>query len=163
MRSWRPSSCRERYITARCLPDKAIDVIDEAGARVRLRSMTRPPDLKEIDEDVERLNKEKEDAVANQDFEKAAALRDQADKLRKKKEQITREWREKSRETDGVVDEEVIAEVVSKMTGIPLTRLSHRRQPAADEDGRRTAQARRQPGGSGHAPSPRRCAAAAAG
>jgi ATP-dependent Clp protease ATP-binding subunit ClpC len=114
----------QRYITARCLPDKAIDVIDEAGARVRLRSMTRPPDLKEIDEDVERLNKEKEEAVANQDFEKAASLRDQADKLKKKKDQITREWREKSRQTDGVVDEEVIAEVVSKMTGIPLTRLS---------------------------------------
>ena len=114
----------QRYITARCLPDKAIDVIDEAGARVRLRSMTRPPDLNEIDEEVERLNKEKEEAVASQDFEKAASLRDQADKLRKKKESITREWREKSRETDGVVDEEVIAEVVSKMTGIPLTRLS---------------------------------------
>ncbi|MFG0289914.1 MAG: ATP-dependent Clp protease ATP-binding subunit [Rhodopirellula sp. JB044] len=114
----------ERYITARCLPDKAIDVIDEAGARVRLRSMTRPPDLKEIDEQVETLNKDKEDAVANQDFEKAANLRDQAEKLRKKKEKITQEWREKSQQTDGVVDEEVIAEVVSKTTGIPLTRLS---------------------------------------
>jgi len=114
----------ERYITARCLPDKAIDVIDEAGARVRLRSMTRPPDLKEIDEQVETLNKDKEDAVANQDFEKAANLRDQAEKLRKKKDKITQEWREKSQQTDGVVDEEVIAEVVSKMTGIPLTRLS---------------------------------------
>ncbi len=113
-----------RYITGRCLPDKAIDVIDEAGARVRLRAMTRPPDLKEIDEEVERLNKDKEDAVANQDFEKAAALRDQADKLRKKKDTITKEWREKSRETDGVVDEEVIAEVISKMTGVPLTRLT---------------------------------------
>ncbi len=114
----------DRYITGRCLPDKAIDVIDEAGARVRLRSMTKPPDLKEIDDEVERLNKEKEEAVANQDFEKAASLRDQADKLRKKKDQIKREWREKSQETDGVVDEEIIAEVVSKMTGIPLTRLS---------------------------------------
>jgi ATP-dependent Clp protease ATP-binding subunit ClpC len=114
----------QRYITARCLPDKAIDVIDEAGARVRLRAMTRPPDLKEIDEQVERLNREKEEAVAKQDFELAAALRDQADKLRKKKEAITREWREKSRSSDGVVDEEVVAEVVSKMTGIPLTRLS---------------------------------------
>jgi ATP-dependent Clp protease ATP-binding subunit ClpC len=114
----------ERYITARCLPDKAIDVIDEAGARVRLRTMTRPPDLKEIDEEVEKLNKEKEDAVANQDFEKAANLRDQAEKLRKKKDQITQDWREKSQQTDGVVDEEVIAEVVSKMTGVPLTRLS---------------------------------------
>jgi ATP-dependent Clp protease ATP-binding subunit ClpC len=113
-----------RYITSRCLPDKAIDVIDEAGARVRLKAMTRPPDLKEIDEEVEHLNKEKEEAVANQDFEKAAALRDQADKLKKKKQSITREWREKSREADGIVDEEVIAEVVSKMTGIPLTRMT---------------------------------------
>ena len=114
----------ERYITARCLPDKAIDVIDEAGARVRLRTMTRPPDLKEIDDQVEQLNKDKEEAVANQDFEKAANLRDQAEKLRRKKDQITQEWREKSQMTDGVVDEEVVAEVVSKMTGIPLTRLS---------------------------------------
>jgi len=113
-----------RYITGRCLPDKAIDVIDEAGARVRLKAMTKPPDLKEIDDEVERLNKEKEEAVANQDFEKAAGLRDQADKLKKKKQQMTREWRDKSREADGVVDEEVIAEVVSKMTGIPLTRMS---------------------------------------
>ena len=113
-----------RYITGRCLPDKAIDVIDEAGARVRLKGMTKPPDLKEIDEEVERLNKEKEEAVANQDFEKAAALRDQADKLKKKKQSMTKDWREKSREADGVVDEEVVAEVISKMTGIPLTRMS---------------------------------------
>src|ERR1700745_4273979 len=113
-----------RYITGRCLPDKAIAVIDESAARVRLKAMTKPPDLKEIDDEVERLNKEKEEAVANQDFEKAASLRDSADKLKKKKDSITREWRDKSRSTDGVVDEEVIAEVVSKMTGIPLTRMS---------------------------------------
>lgn len=113
-----------RYITGRCLPDKAIDVVDEAGARVHLKSMTRPPDLKEIDEEVERLNKEKEEAVANQDFEKAARLRDQADKLKKKKAAMMREWREKSSSTDGVVDAEVVAEVVSKMTGIPLTRMT---------------------------------------
>jgi ATP-dependent Clp protease ATP-binding subunit ClpC len=113
----------DRYITGRCLPDKAIDVIDEAGARVRLKAMTRPPDLKELDEKIERLNQDKEEAVANQDFERAAALRDQADKLKKEKDRITREWRERSREVDGTVDEEVIAEVVSKMTGIPLTRL----------------------------------------
>ncbi len=114
----------DRYITGRCLPDKAIDVIDEAGARVRLRSMTKPPDLKELDEEIERLNKEKEEAVANQDFEKAARLRDQANKLNKKKQTILRQWREKSRQTDGVVDEEVIAEVVSRMTGIPLSRMT---------------------------------------
>ena len=71
----------ERYITGHCLPDKAIDVIDEAGARVRLKAMTRPPDLKEIDEQIEKLNQEKEAAVMEQDFEKAAHLRDQAEKL----------------------------------------------------------------------------------
>src|ERR1700724_2742397 len=113
----------DRYITGRCLPDKAIDVVDEAGARVRLKAMTRPPDLKELDEQIERLNQDKEEAVANQDFERAAALRDQADKLKKKKETINREWRERSKEVDGTVDEEVVAEVVSKMTGIPLNRL----------------------------------------
>ncbi|HEV3162400.1 MAG TPA: ATP-dependent Clp protease ATP-binding subunit [Isosphaeraceae bacterium] len=113
----------DRYITGRCLPDKAIDVVDEAGARVRLKAMTRPPDLKELDDQIERLNQDKEEAVANQDFERAAALRDQADKLKKKKETINREWRERSKEVDGTVDEEVVAEVVSKMTGIPLTRL----------------------------------------
>ncbi len=114
----------DRYITGRCLPDKAIDVIDESGARVRLKSMSKPPNLKEIDDEVEGLNRQKEEAVANQDFEMAAKLRDQADKLKKKKTQITKEWREKSRENGGVVDEEVIAEVVSKMTGIPLTRMT---------------------------------------
>jgi ATP-dependent Clp protease ATP-binding subunit ClpC len=113
----------DRYITGRCLPDKAIDVVDEAGARVRLKAMTRPPDLKELDDQIERLNQDKEEAVANQDFERAADLRDKADKLKKKKETINREWRERSKEVDGTVDEEVVAEVVSKMTGIPLTRL----------------------------------------
>jgi ATP-dependent Clp protease ATP-binding subunit ClpC len=105
------------------LPDKAIDVIDEAGSRVRMRTMTRPPDLKDLEREIEELNKEKEAAVAQQDFERAANLRDQADKLKKKKEQIKREWREQSSESGGVVDEEVVAETVSKMTGIPLTRL----------------------------------------
>ncbi len=113
-----------RYISARCLPDKAIDVIDEAGARVRLKSMVRPPDLKELEQEIQRLNTAKEESVAEQKFEKAASFRDQADKLRKKKDQLTEEWREKSRQTDGVVDAEVVAEVVAKMTGIPLTRLS---------------------------------------
>jgi len=114
----------DRYISGRCLPDKAIDVIDEAGARVRLKAMTRPPDLKELDSQIEQLNQEKEAAVAEQDFEKAAHLRDQADKLKKKKELINREWRDKAKEIDGVVDEEVIREVVNKMTGVPLTRIN---------------------------------------
>ncbi|MFH5804187.1 ATP-dependent Clp protease ATP-binding subunit [Alienimonas sp. DA493] len=113
-----------RYISERALPDKAIDVIDEAGARIRLKSMVRPPDLKDLDAEIERLNAAKEEAVANQDFEKAAALRDQADQVKQKKENATEEWKEQSQQTDGTVDEDVIAEVVAKMTGIPLTRLS---------------------------------------
>src|SRR5690242_14082952 len=113
----------DRYISGRCLPDKAIDVIDEAGARVRLKAMTRPPDLKELDAQIEQLNQEKEAAVAEQDFEKAAHLRDKADKVKKEKERKEREWREKQKDKDGVVDEEVIAEVVSKMTGVPLRKL----------------------------------------
>ncbi|WP_237227085.1 ATP-dependent Clp protease ATP-binding subunit [Rubinisphaera sp. JC750] len=113
-----------RYITGRCLPDKAIDVIDEAGAYVRLKTMVRPPDLKELEEEIERLNQQKEEAVANQDFEKAASLRDQADKVKKKKETITQEWKEKSKQKDGLVDAEIAATVVAKMTGVPLTRIS---------------------------------------
>lgn len=114
----------DRYISGRCLPDKAIDVIDEAGARVRLRAMTRPPDLKELDVQIEKFNQEKEAAVAEQDFEKAAHLRDQADKLKKRKESVTKEWRDKAKEIDGVVDGEVVREVVNKMTGVPLVRIS---------------------------------------
>jgi ATP-dependent Clp protease ATP-binding subunit ClpC len=112
-----------RYITERCLPDKAIDVIDEAGARVRLKSMTKPPNLAEIEEQIERLSIEKDEAVKNADYERAAELRDQAEALRKKKEEMQKAWREQAKEVDGVVDEEMIAEVVSKITGVPLTRL----------------------------------------
>jgi len=112
-----------RYITARCLPDKAIDVIDEAGARVRLKSMTKPPNLADIEEQIERLSIEKDEAVKNADYERAAELRDQAEATRKKKEEMQKAWRESAKEVDGVVDEEMIAEVISKITGVPLTRL----------------------------------------
>ncbi|MDR2439993.1 MAG: ATP-dependent Clp protease ATP-binding subunit [Planctomycetaceae bacterium] len=109
-----------RYITGRCLPDKAIDVIDESGARIHLKSMTSPASLKELDEQLEKLSKEKESAVGNQNFEKALVLRDEIDSIvRKKKEAL-----EKMKENVGLVDEQVIAEVISKMTGIPLTRMT---------------------------------------
>jgi len=112
-----------RYITGRFHPDKAIDVMDEAGARVRLRALTKPPNLKDLEVEIKNQEKEKDEAVAEQDFERAARLRDTAWRLRKKKEGLQREWRKSSQEIDGVVDEEVIAETVSKMTGVPLTRL----------------------------------------
>ncbi|MEL6741958.1 MAG: UvrB/UvrC motif-containing protein, partial [Planctomycetota bacterium] len=112
-----------RYITGRVQPDKSIDVIDEAGARVRIKSMTKPPNLADLESDIEKLSIEKDEAVKAADYERAAELRDRAEKLRKEKETIQAEWRDKSQQTGGVVDEEVIAEVISKMTGVPLQRL----------------------------------------
>jgi ATP-dependent Clp protease ATP-binding subunit ClpC len=112
-----------RYIPGRVQPDKSIDVIDEAGARLRLRSMAKPPNLAEIEEKIERLAIEKDEAVKNADYERAAQIRDQMDKHRREREKLQGEWKERMNETVGTVDEEIIAEVVSKMTGVPLTRL----------------------------------------
>jgi ATP-dependent Clp protease ATP-binding subunit ClpC len=112
-----------RYITGRCLPDKAIDVVDEAGARVRLKNMTVPPDLTEIEEKIVQLQREKDEAVRSADYERAAALRDEAQQLLSEKTALHKKWYEENKETTGVVDTETIAEVVSKMTGVPLTRL----------------------------------------
>ncbi|MBN1491630.1 MAG: ATP-dependent Clp protease ATP-binding subunit, partial [Phycisphaerae bacterium] len=98
-------------------------VIDESGARIRLKTMTKPPNLTEIEKEIEKLSMEKDEAVKNADYERAAELRDRAETLRADKEKVQKEWRDRSKEVDGVVDEEVVAEVVSKMTGIPLTRL----------------------------------------
>ena len=114
----------DRYITGRFLPDKAIDVIDESGSRVRLSLMTRPPDLKELEKEIERLEASKEEAVAGQKFEAAATFRDQSEQVRKDMLQRQRAWRESTSEFKGVVDGDVIKEVVSKMTGIPLMRLA---------------------------------------
>jgi len=112
-----------RYITGRCLPDKAIDVVDEAGARVRLKNMTPPPDLKKIEDKIEKLQREKDEAVKNADYERAAALRDEAQQLQDEKTRMHKQWYEENKESTGVVDNEIIAEVVSNMTGVPLTRL----------------------------------------
>ena len=112
-----------RYITGRCLPDKAIDVVDEAGARVRLKNMTPPPDLTKIEENIEKVQTEKDEAVKNADYERAASLRDEAQHLLDEKTRLQKEWYEENKETTGVVDNEIIAEVVSNMTGVPLTRL----------------------------------------
>ncbi len=112
-----------RYVPSRVLPDKAIDVIDEAGARVRLKAMTKPSRLSELDGEIKRLAGEKDESVRNADYERAADLRDQANTIRIEKETLEKKWRERRNEIDGVVDGEIIAEVVSMMTGVPLTRL----------------------------------------
>jgi ATP-dependent Clp protease ATP-binding subunit ClpC len=112
-----------RYITGRCLPDKAIDVVDESGARVRLKNMTPPPDLTELEERIVQLQKEKDEAVKSADYERAAALRDEAQQILDDKTQKQKKWYEENKDATGTVDAEVIAEVVSNMTGVPLTRL----------------------------------------
>ena len=113
-----------RYIPDRCLPDKAIDVLDEGGARVRLKSMVRPPNLAEMDKEIEELDREKAEAVKNADYERAAELRDRVETVKQRKENELRNWRDRSKEVEGVVDAEIVSEVVSMMTGIPLTRMA---------------------------------------
>ena len=114
-----------RYINNRFLPDKAIDVMDEAGARVRIKAMVPPPDLRELTDEIDKFEKEKDEAVAGQDFERAAQVRDKAYQLKKKKEEIQNKWRQEQQDKErvGEVTTDVIQETVSKMTGIPLTRL----------------------------------------
>ena len=112
-----------RYISDRVQPDKSIDVIDEAGARVRLKSMTKPPSMADFEEQLELLKVQKDEAVKNADYEAAAALRDEAEQLRSKKDGVQKEWREQMNEVTSEVDDNIIAEVVSSMTGVPLTRL----------------------------------------
>ncbi len=113
-----------RYITDRFLPDKAIDLMDEAGSRVRLQAFIAPPDLKDMEKELEILQKEKEAAVDGQEFEKAAELRDQEQKLRAELEERRESWKQRKSGVDLVVDEEVIAHIVSSWTGVPVQKLS---------------------------------------
>ncbi|MDD5449458.1 MAG: ATP-dependent Clp protease ATP-binding subunit [Candidatus Omnitrophica bacterium] len=116
----------DRYISGRFLPDKAIDLIDEAGSRARLSVMTEPPDLKKLDERIEQLRKEKEDAVKTQDFEKAAKFRDEERKAKAEVLKVRKEWKEKKGALEVTVNTEDIATIVSKWTGIPLMRLEEK-------------------------------------
>ena len=115
-----------KYITARFLPDKAIDVLDEAGARLRLRTMKPPPDLSDLEKRIEELERAKEAAVGDQDFEAAARRRDEAYQLRRERDARLAQWKNAENEDQvrPTVNREVIAETVSKMTGIPLTALA---------------------------------------
>ena len=116
----------DRYISGRYLPDKAVDLIDEAGSRARLNVLTAPPNLKEIEERIEILRREKEAAVKGQDFEKAASLRDQERETRGELERMKREWSRSKAEAQPVITEEDIAQIVSKWTGIPVSRLEEK-------------------------------------
>ncbi|WP_207646848.1 ATP-dependent Clp protease ATP-binding subunit [Tepidibacter formicigenes] len=112
-----------RYITDRFLPDKAIDLIDEAGSKVRLKNHIPPKDIKELELKLESLSKEKEEAIRNQDFEKAAKIRDEEKEVKEKLEKTKESWKKDSSKASNVVDEEDIANIVSSWTGIPVTKL----------------------------------------
>ncbi|MCA0985539.1 ATP-dependent protease ATP-binding subunit ClpC [Halobacillus yeomjeoni] len=114
----------DRYITDRFLPDKAIDLIDEAASKVRLRSYTAPPNLKELEQKLEEVRKEKDAAVQSQEFEKAASLRDSEQRLRDELEQTKDEWKEKQGQEDSEVTVEDIASVVSTWTGVPVSKMT---------------------------------------
>ena len=113
-----------RYITDRYLPDKAIDLIDEAGARLRIKRMTAPPDLREFDDKIAEVRGRKESAIDNQDFEKAAALRDDEKKLIAERKEREQQWRDGESASDAIVDSENIAEVLANWTGIPVAKLT---------------------------------------
>ncbi len=107
----------DRHLPERCFPGKAVQLIDQAGALLRLKHAPPPPDWKELDNQLEQLKREQEQAIADQDFEKAATLRDQADRRKQERERLAREWRERPEQIVGLVDAQVVAEVVRKMTG----------------------------------------------
>ncbi len=113
----------DRYITGRFLPDKAIDIMDEAGARARISSMTRPPDIKDIEKEIEAIKMQKEAAIKAQDFEKAAALRDTEKNAKDRKDAVLKEWEKKREEKEVFVTDEDIRIVLSKWTGVPLHRM----------------------------------------
>ncbi|HET7173122.1 MAG TPA: ATP-dependent Clp protease ATP-binding subunit [Nocardioidaceae bacterium] len=114
----------DRYISDRFLPDKAIDLIDEAGSRLRIRRMTAPPDLREYDEKISEVRRRKEGAIDAQDFEVAASLRDEEKKLILAKAEREKQWRAGDMDVVAEVDEELIAEVLATATGIPIVKLS---------------------------------------
>ncbi|HXI50918.1 MAG TPA: ATP-dependent Clp protease ATP-binding subunit [Candidatus Saccharimonadales bacterium] len=113
----------DRYITDRYLPDKAIDLMDEAGSRARIGAMTRPPELKEIEAEIERIKAQKEKAIKEQDFEGAAAMRDKEKHAKERQEAVLAAWKSSREEKRVKVDEEDILQVVSKWTGVPLKRM----------------------------------------
>src|SRR5881409_2468557 len=113
----------DRYITGRFLPDKAIDVMDEAGARARINAMTRPPDVKDMEKGIEEIRLEKEGAIKAQDFEKAAALRDKEKQTKEKLDAILNKWREEREEREVIVTGDDMMHIISKVTGVPLQRM----------------------------------------
>ena len=120
------ASLSDRYISDRYLPDKAIDLIDEAGARLRIHRMTAPPEIREMDEKINETRRDKEAAIDAQDFEKAARLRDEEKQLGEKRAQLEVDWKSGEGDRIGTVDEDAIAEILAMSTGIPVFKLTEK-------------------------------------
>lgn len=120
------ASLSDRYISDRYLPDKAIDLIDEAGARLRIHRMTAPPEIREMDEKINEARRDKEAAIDAQDFEKAARLRDEEKQLGEKRAQLEADWKSGEGDRIGTVDEDAIAEILAMSTGIPVFKLTEK-------------------------------------
>lgn len=116
----------DRYLTGRFLPDKAIDIMDEAGSRARIGAMTRPPATKEMEAEIDRIRGEKEAAIKSQDFERAASLRDSEKKSKEDLESALAKWRKERDEREVLVGEDEIMHVLSKWTGVPLNRMEQK-------------------------------------
>src|ERR1041385_7814331 len=114
----------DRYIQDRHLPDKAIDLIDEAASRMRIKTMTAPPRYRELEDEIEKVRKDKEASIENQEFEKAASLRDKERKLTQKKRELEEQWREQDQTEQPEIGEDEIADIVSMWTGIPVFKLT---------------------------------------
>ena len=120
------ASLSDRYISDRYLPDKAIDLIDEAGARLRIHRMTAPPEIREMDDKIDEVRRDKEAAIDAQDFEKAARLRDEEKQLGEKRAQLEADWKSGEGDRIGTVDEDSIAEILAMSTGIPVFKLTEK-------------------------------------
>ncbi len=120
---WAASHLSERYITGRFLPDKAIDVIDECGARARIKAQTKPTETKDIEKEIETARREKEEAIGHQEYEKAAAMRDREREARQKLDEVLEAWKKRKDAREIVITDEDIGQIISKLSGVPISTL----------------------------------------
>lgn len=120
---WAAAYLSDRYINGRFLPDKAIDIIDECGAKARIKAQTKPPDIKEIEKEIDAARIEKEEAIGHQDYEKAAAMRDREREAKHKLEEVIANWKQGTQAQEEEITEEEVSMVISKLTGVPISTL----------------------------------------
>ena len=136
----------DRYIHGRFLPDKAIDLIDEAGAKMRISMMNQPQDISKFETEIEETRIAKEESISKQEYEKAAKLRDKEKTLREQLQQIRAEWEINKEEHEVIVEDEDVANVIARQTGIPLNRLTEGETAESSQNGRDPERKHHRPG-----------------